>query len=118
MIRELKTDMDRMKRKFASDKTAKVTQTLEKSDLEQLFVRCVEDMRKEIIKRRLKSEVHARKKIGGLALSTINQSVNSMRKSTSAVSDHSINEGNPEFEETLGKLAELAKGRVKYDEFT
>lgn len=27
-------------------------------------------------------------------------------------------EGNAEFEETLGKLAELAKGRVKFEEFT
>ena len=40
-----------------------------------------------------------------------------MRKSTSNVSDISA-EGNPEFEETLTKLAELAKGRVKFDEFT
>ena len=40
-----------------------------------------------------------------------------MRNSTSNVSEFS-KEGNPEFEETLSKLAELAKGRVKFDEFT
>ena len=60
---------------------------MEKNELEQLFVRCVEDMRKEIIKRRLKSEVQARKKLGSQALQTINMSANSMRKSMSATSD-------------------------------
>ena len=41
---------------------------MEKNELENLFVRCVEDVRKEIIKRRLKAEVSARKKIGNYAL--------------------------------------------------
>jgi len=47
---------------------------MEKNDLEQLFVRCVEDMRKEIIRRRLKAEVSARKKMGAgsQAFATIN----------------------------------------------
>ena len=54
-----------MKRQLAQEKTKKVVHTMEKNDLEQLFVRCVEDMRKEIIRRRLKAEVSARKKIGG-----------------------------------------------------
>lgn len=87
MIRDLKVDMERMKRKFTQDKSLKVTQTVEKNELEQLFVRCVEDMRKEIIKRRLKAEVQARKKLGSHALQTINQSNNSMRKSMSTTSD-------------------------------
>ena len=93
---------------------------MEKNDLEQLFVRCVEDMRKEIIRRRLKAEVTARKKLGGsMALATINQSNNSLQKSMSHLSDASgVGEGNHEFEETLSKLADLAKGRVKFDEFT
>ena len=63
--------MERMKRTVAKEKTKKVVHNMEKNDLEQLFVRCVEDMRKEIIKRRLKAEVSARKKIGGLAMTTI-----------------------------------------------
>ena len=91
---------------------------MEKNELEQLFVRCVEDMRKEIIRRRLKAEVTARKKMGGnAAFATINNSSQSMNKSTSQMSDKSA-EGSAEFEETLSKLAELAKGRVKFDEFT
>lgn len=77
-----------MKRRLAQEKTKKVVHTMEKNDLEQLFVRCVEDMRKEIIRRRLKAEVGARKKVGGsTAFATLNQSNASMRKSTSGVSD-------------------------------
>ena len=84
-------------------------------------MRCVEDMRKEIIRRRLKAEVTARKKISGsVALATINQSSNSLQKSMSHLSDGSGlgGEGTHEFEETLSKLADLAKGRVKFEEFT
>lgn len=34
------------------------------------------------------------------------------------MSEKSGMDGNAEFEETLGKLAEMAKGRVKFEEFT
>ena len=79
-------------------------------------------MRKEIIKRRLKAEVQARKKLGSHALSTIHQSGhNTMRMSMSTTSDQSTDLGGgnaADFEETLSKLAELAIGRVKFNEFT
>ena len=72
-IRELKVENEREKRRVAQEKTKKTVKTMEKNDLEQLFVRCVEDMRKEIIRRRLKAEVTARKKLSGsMALATIN----------------------------------------------
>ena len=51
--------------------------SVEKSDLEQLFVNCVEDVRKDIIRRRLKAEVSARKKVGGA--STVVGAANSSR---------------------------------------
>jgi len=75
-------------------------------------------MRKEVIRRRLKAEVGARKKMGGasLAFATINQSRSTMGKSASQISED--NSQNQELEETLNKLADLAKNRVKYDEFT
>lgn len=80
-IREVKVEMDKLKKKVSQEKTKKVVHTMEKNDLEQLFVRCVEDMRKEIIRRRLKAEVGARKKVGGTSknFASINQSYNSMR---------------------------------------
>ena len=83
-IRECKIELERMKRQLTQEKTKKVVHSMEKNDLEHLFVRCVEDMRKEIIKRRLKAEVTARKKMGGgAAFATINASNQSMNKSTS-----------------------------------
>lgn len=72
-IRECKVELEKMQRRLAQEKTKKVVHTMDKNDLEQLFVRCVEDMRKEIIRRRLKAEVTARKKMGGgTAFATIN----------------------------------------------
>ena len=74
-------------------------------------------MRKEIIRRRLKAEVIARKKIGGNNVQNIHQSGYLMGKSVSSASEQSMT-ANREFEETLSKLAEMAKGRVKFEEFT
>lgn len=58
---------------------------------------CVEDVRRDVIKRRLKSEIMGKKKIGKF--------------------DETSQEAR-EFEESLVKLANLAKDRVKYSEFT
>ena len=84
-IRDLKIEIEQLKRRVAQIKTKKTVETMEKNDLEQLFVRCVEDMRKEIIRRRLKAEVSARKKMGSgsQALATIQQSASTMGKSAS-----------------------------------
>lgn len=64
-IVELRRKLEQEKKKVTQEKTKSVTNTIEKNDLEQLFVRCVEEVRKDIIKRRLKAEVNARKKVGG-----------------------------------------------------
>ena len=37
---------------------------IERGDLENLFVECVEDVRRNVIKRRLKAEIIGKKKIG------------------------------------------------------
>lgn len=58
---------------------------------------CVEDVRRNVIKRRLKNEIVGKKKIGKF--------------------DENSQEAQ-EFEESLLKLANLAKDRVKYSEFT
>jgi len=74
------------------ERTKNISRVTERSDLEQLFVNCVEDVRRDIIKRRLKAEVIARQR----------------------PSEQQIKE----FESTLVKLADLAQNRVKLEEFT
>ena len=46
-------------KKLNFDKVSEVTQ---KNDLENLFVECIEEVRKEIMKRRLKNEIVNKKK--------------------------------------------------------
>ena len=90
--------------------------------MEQLFVNCVEDVRKDIIRRRLKAEVSARKKMGqsqvtsGIGKANSNRSIYQQQQSVSQMTDMSADA--KEFEETLSKLADLAKNRVKFEEFT
>lgn len=96
-IAELKGRNDRLKMQLRKEKSKHVNEVIEKGDLETLFVDCVEDVRRNVIKRRLKAEIIGRKKIGKF--------------------DEESQEAK-EFEESLLKLANLAKDRVKYSEFT
>jgi hypothetical protein len=68
--------------------------------MEAIFVECIEDVRKEILKRRLKNEMITRKKEGKLSLNGEDE------------------QASREFEESLTKLAAFAKGRIKYEDFT
>ena len=65
--------------------------------MESLFVECVEEVRREVIKRKLKAEIINKKKIGQFEANS---------------------EEAREFEESLLKLANLAKNRVKIQDFT
>ena len=65
--------------------------------METLFVGCIEEVRKDIMKRRLKNEIYNRKKFQQFE-----------RNSQEA----------KEFEDSLLKLAQLAKNRVKISDFT
>ena len=60
--------------------------------MENLFVECIEETRKSIMKRRLKNEILNSKKLEKI--------------------DHNTQEAK-EFEQSLLKLAEMAKNRVK-----
>lgn len=68
-----------------------------KNDLESLFVECIEEVRKEIMRRRLKNEIYNKKKFQQI--------------------DKNTQEAK-EFEQSLLKLAQLAKHRVKLGDFT
>ena len=68
-----------------------------KGDMENLFVECIEETRKTIMKRRLKSEILNSKKLDKI--------------------DQTSQEAK-DFEQSLLKLAEMAKSRVKISDFT
>lgn len=95
-IKGEKIKVEKLRKDMRKEKSKTVNETLEKSALENLFVESVEDVRRNVIKRRLKSEIIGKKKIGKF--------------------DENSEEAK-EFEESLIKLADLAKDRVKYSEF-
>lgn len=96
-IKDVKIRNERLKVNIKKEKSKNVNQTVERGDLESLFVDCVEEVRRNVIKRRLKAEIIGKKKIGKF--------------------DENSEEAK-EFEESLLKLANLAKERVKLSEFT
>ncbi len=82
-------------RKFTADR---VNDNNDKNELEGLFVDCIEEVRKDIMKRRLKNEIYNKKF----------QSAGAAKNSEDA----------REFEESLLRLAQLAKNRIKMNDFT
>lgn len=96
-INEHKERCERLRVQLRKEKAKHVNDVIEKGDLENLFVDCVEDVRRNVIKRRLKAEIIGKKKIGKF--------------------DENSKEAK-EFEDSLMKLANLAKDRVKFTEFT
>lgn len=96
-IRDLKATIEREKAKYRKAASEKVNAVTEKNELESLFVDCIEDVRKDIMKRRLRNEIYNKKKFQQI--------------------DKNSEEAK-EFEESLLKLANLARGRVKLTEFT
>jgi|TARA_B110001450_G_C17549624_1_gene452098 hypothetical protein len=56
--------VERLRKELRKEKSKHVNEVIEKGDLENLFVDCVEDVRRNVIKRRLKNEIVGKKKIG------------------------------------------------------
>jgi hypothetical protein len=61
-IRDLKNVVEKEKTKFRKVTSDKVNENTEKNELESLFVDCIEEVRKDIMKRRLKNEIYNKKK--------------------------------------------------------
>lgn len=61
-IRDLKEFIKREETRNKKLNFEKVNDTIEKSELESLFVECIEEVRKDIMKRRLKNEIYNKKK--------------------------------------------------------
>ena len=61
-IKTLQQQLEKLRKHAQSDRVKNVGKDVEKRDLEQLFVDCVEEVRKEIVRRRLKNEFANRRK--------------------------------------------------------
>jgi hypothetical protein len=96
-IRELKNLVDKERSNQKKMNAERVNFNADKNELETLFVDCIEEVRKEIMKRRLKNEIYNRKKFQRIEKNS---------------------EEAKEFEESLLRLAQLAKNRVKITDFT
>jgi hypothetical protein len=61
-IRDLKETVKKQETKIKKISFEKVAEIGEKNQLESLFVECIEEVRKDIMKRRLKNEIYNKKK--------------------------------------------------------
>ena len=61
-IRDLKSIIDREKKTSKKVVAERINMSTERNELESLFIECIEEVRKEIMKRRLKNEIYNRKK--------------------------------------------------------
>lgn len=61
-IKELKIQIEREKNRHRKVQAEKVNDQSEKNELESVFVDCIEEVRKDIMKRRLKNEIYNKKK--------------------------------------------------------
>lgn len=96
-IQNLQRKLEKQLKSTQNEKTKNANSKHDRTELEQLFNDCVSEIRKDVIRRRLKTEVSTNLK---------------------SVSQQSLQSERPEFEETLEKLAEMAKDRIKIEEFT
>lgn len=97
MCKRMRSKLDQEKRKFCKLESVKVNEATSKNELETIFVDCIEDVRRDIMKRRLKTEIQSKKRFKPIDQDT---------------------EEAKEFEESLLKLAQLAKDKIKISEFT
>lgn len=98
-IKELKLTVEKERMKSRKVTAERVNENTEKNELESLFVDCIEEVRKDIMKRRLKNEIYNKK---------FQQASAAGKNSDEA----------REFEESLLRLAQLAKNKVKLSDFT
>jgi hypothetical protein len=95
--KDLRIKLEKERKKRIKTESVKVNEATTKNELETIFVDCIEEVRKDIMKRRLKTEIQNKKRFKPI--------------------DKDSEEAK-EFEESLLKLAQLAKDKIKITEFT
>ena len=61
-IRDLRMVIEKEKKAGKRVVADRINMSTERNELESLFIECIEEVRKEIMKRRLKNEIYNRKK--------------------------------------------------------
>lgn len=97
ICKDLRQKLERERKRRIVQDSFKVNDATHKNELETIFVDCIEEVRKDIMKRRLKTEIQNKKRFKPI--------------------DKDSEEAK-EFEESLLKLAQLAKNKIKITEFT
>lgn len=97
ICKELRLKLEKERKKRIKVESVKVNDATNKNELETIFVDCIEEVRKDIMKRRLKTEIQNKKRFKPI--------------------DKDSEEAK-EFEESLLKLAQLAKNKIKISDFT
>ena len=149
-MRGLKEKNERLSKQVRQLTSSKATEVSAKSDMEHLFIECIEEVRKEVMRRRFRQEVAAQKRTGRLALRSQHNPLNNaqlqvatgsaktsmgnspknsgtfspksigklvnagMQTSTTLVTDQEAQD----FEESLYKLAQLSRKKVRIEDFT
>ena len=73
-IKDLRSNIDKERLRTRKATAEKVNETNEKNELESLFVDCIEEVRKDIMKRRLKNDIYNKK------LQTVNKNSEEARE--------------------------------------
>lgn len=97
IAKDLRGKLEQERKRRIKVESVKVNDANTKNELETIFVDCIEEVRKDIMKRRLKTEIQNKKRFKPI--------------------DKDTDEAK-EFEESLLKLAQLAKDKIKITDFT
>lgn len=94
-IRGIKEKAEILTRKLRALRSERINEQTEKTDLEKLFVSCIEEARREVMRRRFRTEV-------------------ANRKTSSGGNEDEARD----FEESLYKLGQLQRKKVRADDFS
>jgi len=115
MIRNLKEKAEKLQKQLIKVRSQGANEASERSEMEQLFIECIEEVRKEVMRRRFRNEIANQKnnptstnvatikRLGNARLSktSIEKNANSQTIAPNVMSDSEARD----FEESLYKLA-------------
>jgi peptide subunit release factor RF-3 len=124
MIRQLKDKTNKLQKQLTKVRSAGANEVSERSEMEQLFIECIEEVRKEVMRRRFRQEIANQKgttttTTNSKRLSQVRQSKSSITKTATESSGVVLSDTEAkDFEDSLYKLAQLQRKKIKIDDFT